>query len=210
MQIAWAPIARALRTSVPRRNPPSTITGIRPAAFAISIIVLLGRIFLRLMFRLVAATRSSEMFIAVCDRRHRCRLGHGRTFDGAWRFCIRAAACGNLIPKSHRSDDQAFQGASAWPGGTVLIALKAAVLTVAGRLFNLPWPVAVETGLLLGPAGEFAFAGYGRVGKIVCSLLKRHGIAYTTADHDRSPILLAIDVLTIPVCVLAAGLGPPL
>ena len=136
--------------------------------------------------------------------------------------------------------------------GVALIGLKALVLMGAGRLFKLPWPAAVETGLLLGPGGEFAFvgiglaaalglmtaqtssfalavisltmaatpllavaarrfapllerpaglspelaiqpaspkghaivAGYGRVGKIVCSLLKHHGIPYTTADHD--------------------------
>jgi len=133
-----------------------------------------------------------------------------------------------------------------------LIAVKALLLTGLGRLFRLPWPAAVETGLLLGPGGEFAFVaigmaaaahlidprvvsftlavtaismaltpllslaarrfaarlrtpgppaveltarpaglhnhaivvGYGRVGKVVCTLLKEHGIAYIAADSD--------------------------
>jgi CPA2 family monovalent cation:H+ antiporter-2 len=35
------------------------------------------------------------------------------------------------------------------------------LLTGLGRLFQLPWPAAVEAGLLLGPSGEFAFVGIG-------------------------------------------------
>jgi len=133
-----------------------------------------------------------------------------------------------------------------------LIAAKSIIVIVLGRLFRLSWPVVVETGLLLGPGGEFAFVsigmaaatglvapnvsrftlavtsvtmmltpllsiagrrfaarlrsaapiapelavrpvdgrnhaivvGYGRVGKLVCSLLKEHGIAYVAADLD--------------------------
>src|SRR5580693_6931199 len=133
-----------------------------------------------------------------------------------------------------------------------LIVVKSLVLIGLGRFFRLPWPVAVETGLLLGPGGEFAFVGiglaaaaslieprlasftlavtsvtmaltpllsfagrrfasrlrssrpvdteltarpgggqshaivvgYGRVGKVVCALLKEHGIRYIAADLD--------------------------
>ncbi len=134
----------------------------------------------------------------------------------------------------------------------VLIVLKALLLTLLARLFRLSWPVAFETGLLLGPGGEFAFVGigmasaaglleprlatftlavtsvtmaltpllsigaqqlaarlrsgkpvdpelsarptagqghaivvgYGRVGKVVCALLRKHGIPYVAADSD--------------------------
>jgi CPA2 family monovalent cation:H+ antiporter-2 len=38
-----------------------------------------------------------------------------------------------------------------------LIAIKAGVLTGLLRLFRVPWPVAAEVSLLLGPGGEFAF-----------------------------------------------------
>ena len=42
-----------------------------------------------------------------------------------------------------------------------LVAGKAVLLVGLTRLFRLPWPAAIETGLLLGPCGEFAFVGIG-------------------------------------------------
>src|SRR5262249_46767904 len=42
-----------------------------------------------------------------------------------------------------------------------LIALKALLLAGLARVFRVPWPAAIETGLLLGPTGEFAFVGIG-------------------------------------------------
>jgi CPA2 family monovalent cation:H+ antiporter-2 len=42
-----------------------------------------------------------------------------------------------------------------------LIVVKAVVLTLLGRLYRLSWHSAIETGLLLGPGGEFAFVGLG-------------------------------------------------
>ena len=42
-----------------------------------------------------------------------------------------------------------------------LIALKSLLLTGLCRLFRLSWPVATETGLLLGAGGEFAFVSIG-------------------------------------------------
>jgi len=127
---------------------------------------------------------------------------------------------------------------------------------VLARMFRLSFPTAIETGLLLGPGGEFAFVaiglavavglidprvmrfvlavtsatmvltpllsfaarrigarltgtapasaelaarppgaqghaivvGYGRVGKVVCSLLKEHGIAYIATDLDGAAV----------------------
>ena len=130
------------------------------------------------------------------------------------------------------------------------------VLILLGRLFRLSWPVAAETGLLLGPGGEFAFVGigtaataglieprlasftlavtsvtmaltpllslaarglaklltsskgidpelaarptagqkhaivvgYGRVGKVVCALLRQHDIPYIAANSEASTV----------------------
>jgi CPA2 family monovalent cation:H+ antiporter-2 len=42
-----------------------------------------------------------------------------------------------------------------------LVAGKALVLTMLGRLFRLSWPAAIESSLLLGPVGEFAFVSIG-------------------------------------------------
>ncbi|MGE0213311.1 MAG: cation:proton antiporter [Parvibaculaceae bacterium] len=135
----------------------------------------------------------------------------------------------------------------------LLVALKALIVLGAGRLFGIGWPALLETALLLGPGGEFAFvmlgasvgaglvttatagtasvvvslsmvalpllslagrklsqrvavgreipqeamvapagdahpkvivAGFGRVGKLVCGLLKEHGIPYLAVDTD--------------------------
>ena len=41
------------------------------------------------------------------------------------------------------------------------IAVKSLVVTVLARLFHLSWQASIETGLLLGPGGEFAFVGIG-------------------------------------------------
>lgn len=42
-----------------------------------------------------------------------------------------------------------------------LVALKAVITILLTRAFRLPWRVAIETGLLLGPGGEFAFLAVG-------------------------------------------------
>jgi CPA2 family monovalent cation:H+ antiporter-2 len=134
----------------------------------------------------------------------------------------------------------------------VVLAVKSLLVAGLGRLFRLSWPATIETALLLGPGGEFAFViigaagalalieppvasyalaltsltmaltpllalvarrltairkpepvpevelsarpasglrraivvGYGRVGKVVCALLKQHGVAYVATDAD--------------------------
>ncbi|MDP1865819.1 MAG: NAD-binding protein, partial [Bradyrhizobium sp.] len=42
-----------------------------------------------------------------------------------------------------------------------LIGIKSILLTGLARAFRISWPAAIETGLLLGPGGEFAFVGIG-------------------------------------------------
>jgi monovalent cation:H+ antiporter-2, CPA2 family len=42
-----------------------------------------------------------------------------------------------------------------------LVGIKAGVMVLLARLYRQPWPVAIETGLLLGPGGEFAFVVLG-------------------------------------------------
>ncbi|MGA7327624.1 MAG: cation:proton antiporter, partial [Rhodomicrobium sp.] len=248
------------------------------AALALAVIVLFGRIFLRPLFRLVAGARSSEVFVAA-SLFVIVATGVVAAMAGL-SMALGAFVSGLLLAeteyrKAIEATIEPFKGlllglffftvgmnidarelvkapAALLASGVLLIGLKALVLIGAGRLFKLPWPAAVETSLLLGPGGEFAFvgiglaatlglitaqassfalavisltmatipllaiaarrfapllerasrlpaelaiqpaslkghvivAGYGRVGKIVCSLLKQHGIPYTTADHD--------------------------
>jgi CPA2 family monovalent cation:H+ antiporter-2 len=63
------------------------------------------------------------------------------------------------------------------------------LLAIAARRFTLllAKPSALPMELSIQPAspkGHAIVAGYGRVGKVVCSLLREHGIPFITADHD--------------------------
>jgi monovalent cation:H+ antiporter-2, CPA2 family len=256
----------------------SLASALLQAAIAIAAIVLFGRVLLRPLFRLVAAARSQELFIAATLF---VIVGAGVIAEQAgMSMALGAFVAGLLLAETeYRKAIEAtvapFKGLllgiffftvgmdidfrevllePLWLAGGVvgLIAVKAVLLIGLGRLFRLSWPVAIETGLLLGPGGEFAFVsvgmaaaaglipaelatytlavtsitmaltpllslgaryivarltsrraidpeltvrptggqrhaivvGYGRVGKVVCSLLRGHDISYIAADSD--------------------------
>jgi K+:H+ antiporter len=248
------------------------------AALALSVIVLFGRVLMRPLFRLVAMTRSQDLFIAavlfvivvagVVANQAGLSMALGAFVAGLllaeteYRKAIEAtiAPFKSLLlgifffTVGMEIDYRELVHEPLLLFGSVgaLIAVKALILIALGRLFRLPWPVAVETGLLLGPGGEFAFVsigtasaaalldprvvsftlaltsvtmvltpllsvvgrrltarlrsrgaapdelavrplsatnhaivvGYGRVGKVVCALLKQHNIPYIAADLD--------------------------
>ncbi len=253
------------------------------AVFAVVLIVLAGRLFLRPLFRLVASTQSTELFIAALLF---VIVATGVVAAVAgMSMALGAFVAGLLLAeteyhKSVQATVEPFKGLLLglffftvgmgldvrelvrYPvillaSAAGLIGFKALILIVGGRLFKLPWPAALETGLLLGPGGEFAFVaiglagalgivtpqvtsftfaltsltmvlipllaivaqrlaphmerhadlppelvlppagpgkhvivvGYGRVGKVVCSLLKTHGVAYTATDHDPEVVI---------------------
>ena len=260
----------------------SLATALLQAVMAIFIIVIFGRVLLRPLFRLVATTRSSDLFVAavlfviiaagVVADQARLSMALGAFVAGLllaeteYRKAIEAAVgpfkgllLGIFFFTVGMNID--FREVLREPllliGGVVgLITLKAVWLIGLGKLFRLSWPVAVETGLLLGPGGEFAFVsigmaaavglvdaqlvrlvltitsvtmaltpllsvaarqvaarlaaakivdpeltarpvagerhaivvGYGRVGKVVCALLRQHGIAYIAADLDAATV----------------------
>ena len=252
------------------------------AAAAIAIIVVFGRLLLQPLFRLVALTRSRDLFIAailftiiaagVIANQAGLSMALGAFVAGLllaeteYRKAIEATIGpfkGLLLgifffTVGMDIDFRELVREPMWLAGGVvsLIAAKALLLIVLAALFGLPWRVAVETGLLLGPGGEFAFVaigmaaaagliedrlasltlavtsvtmaltpllsvagrrlasqlrgsraadpelaarpasrnkhvivvGYGRVGKLVCALLKEHGIAYIAADVNASAV----------------------
>ena len=256
----------------------SLAIAIAQAAGAIIAIVGFGRLLLRPLFRLVATARSSELFIAavlfvivaagVIANRAGLSMALGAFVAGLmlaeteYRKAIEATVApfkGLLLGIFFFTVGMNIDFRELWReplllvGAVVgLIAAKAVLLTALCRLFRLSWPVAVETGLLLGAGGEFAFVGigmaaaadlieprlasftlavtsvtmaltpllsigarhlaarltpaktidpelaakpaagqqhaivvgYGRVGKIVCTLLREHGIPYIAADFD--------------------------
>ena len=260
----------------------SLASALLQAAVAVTVIALFSRLLLRPLFRLVASARSSELFIAAVLF---VIVAAGVVADQAGlSMALGAFIAGLLLAETeYRKAIEAtvgpfkglllgvffftvgmnidFRELSREPlwlaGGVVsLIAAKSLLLVGLGRLFRLRWPVAVETGLLLGPGGEFAFVGigmaaaagvvdgqlasfalavtsvtmaltpllslaarrfalwlrsggpvaaeltarpagagrhaivvgYGRVGKVVCALLKEHGIAYIAADFDAAAV----------------------
>jgi CPA2 family monovalent cation:H+ antiporter-2 len=256
----------------------SLASALLQAAVAVTVIVVFGRVLLRPLFRLVATARSSELFIAAVLF---VIVAAGVIADQAGlSMALGAFVAGLLLAETeYRKAIEAtmapfkglllgvffftvgmnidFRELVREPllllGGVVsLIALKSLLLIGLAKLFRSSWPVATETGLLLGPGGEFAFVsigmaaaaglievplarftlavtsvtmaltpllsicarhlaaqltaakaddpeltarpaggqkhaivvGYGRVGKVVCALLRQHGISYIAADSD--------------------------
>ena len=260
----------------------SLASALLQAMTAIVIIAIFGRVLLRPLFRLVATARSSELFVAavlfviiaagVVAEQARLSMALGAFVAGLllaeteYRKAIEATIgpfkgllLGIFFFTVGMKVD--FREVLREPllliGGVVgLISLKAVLMIGLGKLFRLSWPVATETGLLLGPGGEFAFVGigsaaavglvearlaslvltitsvtmaltpllsvgaryvvarlsagktvdpelsarpaagrrhaivvgYGRVGKVVCALLRQHGIPYIAADLDAATV----------------------
>ncbi len=249
---------------------------------AVLIIFLVGRAFLRPLFRQVARTQSSELFIATILF---VIVGTGMV-AAAFNLSMALGAfiAGLLLAeteynKAIESTISPFKGlllglfffsvgmginirellqqpTLLLAGVLALILIKSSILLVLARLFRQSLPVALETGLLLGPGGEFAFVavglavslgvvppqiggtaiavtsismmlipalavlgqkmslaaesrayspktddlsppiykqhaivvGCGRVGRVVCSLLKQHNLSYTAADHNAASV----------------------
>jgi CPA2 family monovalent cation:H+ antiporter-2 len=155
------------------------------AAVAAVLIAGTGRLVLRPLFRLVAATQSTDLFIAAALF---VIVGTGVAAAVAGlSMALGAFIAGLLLAetefrKSIEATIEPFKGLllglffftvgmnidvrviAAHPfaliGGVFgLIAVKAALTAGLARLFRIAWPSAVETGLLLGPGGEFAFVG---------------------------------------------------
>ena len=248
------------------------------AAAAIAFIVLIGRALLRPLFRLVARTHSRELFMATILF---IVVATGVIAAAAdLSMALGAFVAGLLLAeteyrKAIETTIEPFKGLllgvffftvgmsidlrvlAREPIALVacvigLVGVKAIILAGLARWYKLAVPAAIETGLLLGPGGEFAFVGiglaaglgvvtpgvasfvlavtsltmalipvlalaagrisarlkeprvldpalmiapepqtkhaivigHGRVGKVVCALLKGHGVAYTAADDD--------------------------
>jgi monovalent cation:H+ antiporter-2, CPA2 family len=257
-------------------------TALLQAVIALAVIILFGRVLMRPLFRLVAITRSRDLFIATVLF---VIVGAGVIANQAGlSMALGAFVAGLLLAETEyrKAIEATIEPAKSLllgiffftvgmdidyrellrepyvlaGGVAALIAVKSLILIGLGKLFRLSWPVAVETGLLLGPGGEFAFVGigmaaaanlidartasftlavtsitmlltpvlsfvarrfaarlgprgavaaeltvrpfsaqnhavvvgYGRVGKVVCALLKEHGIPYIAADLDAAAV----------------------
>jgi K+:H+ antiporter len=153
------------------------------AAIALAVIVLFGRFLLRPLFRLVASTRSSDLFIAtalfviiaagVIANQAGLSMALGGFVAGlllaeteyrkaveATIEPVKALLVGIFFfTVGMAIDVRALLRDPLLLVGAVagLIAIKSLLIIGLARLFRLSLPVAVEMGLLLGAGGEFAF-----------------------------------------------------
>jgi monovalent cation:H+ antiporter-2, CPA2 family len=158
-------------------------TAVLQAAAALAVIILFGRFLLRPLFRLVASTRSRELFIAstlfviIAAGVIANRAGLSMALGG---FVAGLLLAETEYRKAIEAVIEPFKGLLLgiffFTVGTVidvreflreplvligvivgLIGLKGLLIVGLGRLFRLSWPVVVEMGLLLAAGGEFAF-----------------------------------------------------
>lgn len=154
-----------------------------PAAGGLALILLLGRVVLRPMFRSVARANNQEMFLATCLF---VVLGTGILAQvTGLSAAVGALVAGILIAETEFRREvevviEPFKGlllgfffvsvgigldfdaiavapVAVFGLAAAVIAIKAATIFVAARLFKVPTGPAIETALVLGPAGEFAF-----------------------------------------------------
>jgi monovalent cation:H+ antiporter-2, CPA2 family len=191
------------------------------AALAIGLIVVVGRLLLRPLFRLVAANGATDLFVAATLF---VIIGTGFIAGIAGvSMALGAFVAGLLLAetefrKAIETTIEPFKGLLLglffftvgmgidirelardpfWLLASVagLIAIKAALVSGLARLFRVPLPAAIETGLLLGPGGEFAFVAIGMA------------TTYALIGPAAASFCLAVTSLTmalIPLLALAA------
>jgi monovalent cation:H+ antiporter-2, CPA2 family len=157
------------------------------ATLAVAAIVIVGRLLLRPLFRLVASTASHELFVAAALF---VIIGAGFAAAAAGLpMALGAFMAGLLLAetefrKALETTIGPFKGLLLgvffftvgmnidvrelareplllFASVVGLIVIKSVLLIGLARIFRLSWSAAIETGLLLGPGGEFAFVGIG-------------------------------------------------
>ena len=157
------------------------------AAIALGVIVVGGRVVMRPLFRLVASVGMSDLFVAT-TLFVIVATGVAAAVAG-FSMALGAFVAGLLLAetefrKAIETAIDPFKGLllglffftvgmnidfrelardPVWLLGSAigLVAVKSIILIALARLFRLSWRASIETGLLLGPGGEFAFVGIG-------------------------------------------------
>ena len=186
------------------------------AVVALAVIVLFGRFLLRPLFRLVASTRSSDLFIAtalfviIAAGVVASQAGLSMELGGFVAGLLlaeteyRKAVEATIEPVKAlligiffftvgmAIDIRTLLREPLLLAGAVagLIAVKSLLIVGLARLFRLSWPVAVEMGLLLGAGGEFAFVG----------LVLAAG--WNLIDHSTASFALTVTAVTMALIPL--------
>lgn len=204
------------------------ILAVTQAALALGFIVIVGRLLLRPLFRLVAATGTSELFVAAILF---VIVGTGVAANLAGlSMALGAFVAGLLLAeteyrKAIETTIEPFKGLllgvffftvgmtidfrelarePIWLLACVagLIGIKAILIFVLARLFRVSRQAAIETGFLLGPGGEFAFVviGLATALKLVSTTTASFTLAVTSLTMVLIPFLaIAARRITSPV-----------
>ena len=201
------------------------------AIAAVVIIVALGRVALRPLFRSVARTRSPELFMAACLF---VVIAAALVTASAGLSMALGALIGGLLLAGTEFRRQVevtiepFKGllvgvflisvglgldpakVLAAPGAVlggagVLMGVKLATTALLARLFGLTWVVGTQVGLLLGPGGEFSF--------VILSVAVAEGLLSPGAAES-ALVVAALTMALIPALswlgtTLARGLTLP-
>jgi CPA2 family monovalent cation:H+ antiporter-2 len=187
------------------------------AALALGVIIVFGRVLLQPLFRMVAATRSRDLFIATALF---VIIAAGVVANQAGlSMALGAFVAGLLLAeteyrKAIEATIEPFKGLLLGiffftvgmdidvrellrepyllaAGVIGLIAIKSLLIVGLAKMFRLSWPVAVEIGLLLGPGGEFAFVGIGSAAELhlIDTSLASFALAVTSVTMALTPLL---------------------
>lgn len=186
------------------------------AALAVAAVIAAGRLLLRPLFRSVARTGSPEVFMAACLL---VLLGAAvATGAAGLSMAMGALLAGLLLAETEYRRQievliEPFKGLllgvflismgmtidlariAAQPAlvfglAIALIATKGALTALLARLYAIPWRPAMQTGLLLGPGGEFSF--------VVLGAAAAAGLA-AGAERDIALILAALTMASTPL-----------
>ncbi|WP_395019528.1 cation:proton antiporter [Dongia sp.] len=205
----------------------SLATALLTAVATLGIIAVLGRIFLRPVFRFAAATKSNDLFIAatlfvivaagVAARQAGLSMALGAFVAG---LLLAETEYGKAIQATIEPFKSLLLGIfffsvgmsidvrevihhPLWLAAVVvaIIVVKAALVFGLGRLFGLPRSAAVELGLLLGPGGEFAFV---TIGAATAAGLVEGALARTTL------VAASLTMALLPLLAIAGRKLAPL
>jgi CPA2 family monovalent cation:H+ antiporter-2 len=191
------------------------------ALLAVGGIVALGRLVLRPLFRSVARTKSEELFVAACLL---VVIATALATAAAGLSMALGALIGGLLlagTEYRRQVEVTIEpfkgllvglflisiGMSLDPhtliehpaivlGAAVgLVVVKALIVAGLARRFGLPWNGGLQTGLLLGPGGEFSF--------VIVTVALAHGLL----DQPRASFVLIVAALTMISTPILSKLG---
>jgi CPA2 family monovalent cation:H+ antiporter-2 len=201
---------------------------------AIALLVVVGRLVLRPIFRSVASSGTTELFVATTLF---VVVGTAVAAGVAGlSMALGAFVAGLLLAetefrKAIETTIDPFKGLllgvffftvgmgldmrelarePAWLFAAVvgLVALKAALIAGLARLFRVPLRAAIETGLLLGPGGEFAFVGIGLATEL--ALLSGRVSSFVLAVASLTMALIPLLAMTARRIVAAMEKRKPL